>query len=83
MRVCANPTETPLTDQLVVTVTDKKDTTRKIDVTIPIAIAPGSATGCDVDDFSEGDGGCCDSGRGASGSLVLAGIVLLAMRRRR
>lgn len=86
VRVCTNATPSPVADQLVVTITDKQDTTRKLAVTIPIAVAPGTATGCDVDAFSEGDGGCCDSGhggRGAAGSLALAGIVLLAIRRRR
>jgi len=86
LRVCTTATPTPATDQLVVTITDKKDSTRKLALTVPIAIAPGSATSCDVDAFSAGDGGCCDSGhggRGAAGSLALAGIVLLALRRRR
>ena len=83
VRVCTNATATAATDSLVVTITDKKDTTRKLAVTIPIAIAPGTATGCDVDAFSEGDGGCCNSGRGGEGALALAGIVLLAIRRRR
>jgi hypothetical protein len=84
VRVCANATDTQLADQLVVTITDKKDGTRKLPVTIPITIMPGTATGCDVDDFQLDGGGCCDSGgRGAGGSLLLAGIVLCATRRRR
>jgi len=33
--------------------------------------------------FINDDGGCCSSARGAGGSLVLAGLVLLGLRRRR
>jgi secreted trypsin-like serine protease len=90
VRVCVNADATPGdTDSLVVTLTDKDDATRKLAMTIQIAVGTAAADGtCDVEDFSVGldgeDGGCCDSGRGgAAGSFALALGVLAVLRRRR
>jgi secreted trypsin-like serine protease len=71
-------------DVAIVTVTDKHDATRAVDVRIPIAIQDGTATpDCDLMAFEDGDGGCCDSRRRATGSLPLGLVVLLVLRRRR
>jgi secreted trypsin-like serine protease len=81
VRMCADPAAEPGDDALTVTVTDRGDRTRTLAVRIPVTVADGQPDGeCDVEDFS---GGCCDSGRGARGSLPLALGVLLVLRRRR
>jgi uncharacterized protein (TIGR03382 family) len=89
VRVCINKDAMPgETDSLVVTVTDSKDTTRALDVKIPIGVATDAAADgtCSVDAFTVGamdGGGCCQSGRSAGGALPLAAFVLLVLRRRR
>lgn len=74
-------------DSLVVNVADATDPARNLDVRIPVTIQDGDpGTDCSVDEFEDdgdGAGGCCDSGRNASGSLPLALGVLLVLRRRR
>lgn len=81
VRVCADPQAEPGDDAVTVTVTDRCDRGRALDVRIPIQILDGEPdAACSVDDF---DGGCCDSGRGAGGSLPLALGVLAVLRRRR
>jgi secreted trypsin-like serine protease len=84
VRVCTDPGVAGA-DQLVATVTDKKDSMRHVDITIPITImdgAPGQK--CDVNAFGDsGAGGCCDTGRGAGGSIPLSIIALMMLRRRR
>ncbi|MDB4952805.1 MAG: Peptidase and chymotrypsin/Hap [Myxococcales bacterium] len=84
VRVCTDPSVAG-TDKVVVTVTDKADANRHVDVTIPIMIedaAPGS--NCDVNAFGgSAGGGCCDSGRGAGGAIPLSIVVLMVLRRRR
>ena len=70
-------------DAIVVTITDKGDSTRALTVRMPIEITDGDAgSGCDPEDFGE-TGGCCDAGRSATGSVPLAAAVLLMLRRRR
>ena len=87
LRVCTDPIAPANSDELViVTVTDKNDPARKLDVKIPIAIGNGvPTTGCDVDAFEldEEGGGCCDSGRGGRTSALLTLLVLGALVRRR
>ena len=74
-------------DSVVVTVTDKNDPARAVDVKIGIEVADGEEVlvDCDPTDFeTEGGGGCCDSGRSAGGALPLGlGILALVLRRRR
>jgi endonuclease G len=84
VRVCTDPGVAGQ-DSLVVTITDTTTAGRALAVTIPITIADGApADSCDVDAFENdgSDGGCCDSGRNANGSVVL-GIALAAVLRRR
>lgn len=82
VRVCADPAATGQ-DATEVTITDKADPARALTVRVPIAIEDGEApASCDVNDFGDG-GGCCDTRRSAGGSIPLAMVVLLAMRRRR
>jgi uncharacterized protein (TIGR03382 family) len=81
LRVCTNP-DVAGADQVTVTITDTKDTSRSIFVTLPITITDGSPESCDIDDFE--DGGCCSiGGSGAAGSIPLALAVLVLLRRRR
>jgi hypothetical protein len=84
VRVCADPEAEPGMDAVTVTIADKSDAGRKLDVEIPIFIEDGDpGVDCSVDDFEDG-GGCCDSGRGGRGSLPLAlGAVAVLRRRRR
>ena len=87
VRVCAND-NTVGGDSLVVTVADKADPTRTLDVKIAVNIVEGesSSKACDVEDFEDGGegGGCCDSGRGAGGALPISlGVLALVLRRRR
>ncbi len=82
VRLCADPAAEPGDDALTVTVTDRDDRARALDVRIPITVQGGQADEeCSVDDFD--GGGCCDAGRGAGGSLPLAIGVLAVLRRRR
>jgi secreted trypsin-like serine protease len=88
VRVCALPGPA-VADSMVVTVADKADPTRAIDVKIAVNITDGEriTKQCDVDDFEDGGGdggGCCDSGRSAGGALPLSlGILAIVLRRRR
>ena len=83
VRVCTDPGVAG-EDALVVNVTDSADPARNLDVRIPVTILDGEpGSDCSVDDFEDGAGGCCDSGRNAGGSLPLALGVLLVLRRRR
>lgn len=83
VRVCIDPAAEPGTDAVTVTIADKGDAGRKLDVEIPIFIEGGDpGVDCSVDDFEDG-GGCCDSGRSARGSLPLGLGVLAVLRRRR
>ncbi|MDQ3368181.1 MAG: trypsin-like serine protease [Myxococcota bacterium] len=74
-------------DTMVVTVTDKADATRAVDVKLSILIEQGDpGSDCDVDAFgSDSDGGgCCDAGRSAGGALPLGlGVLAVVLRRRR
>ena len=84
VRVCTDPASTG-SDAVTVTVTDSAHTDRAVPITIPIAIADGTAPkSCDVNAFSEdGGGGCCDSSHGG-GSIPLAlGVLALVIRSRR
>jgi hypothetical protein len=82
VRVCARG-DVAGDDVVIVSVSDKADPTRKLDVRIPIVIADGEpADDCDVNDFGD-EGGCCDTRRSSSGSIPLALAVLLVLRRRR
>jgi len=83
VRVCTN-NDVAGGDSMVVTVTDKKDPTRAENVKINIFIQDGTpGSNCDVADFDDGGGGCCDSGRNAGGSLPLGFAVLAIVVRRR
>lgn len=83
VRVCADPGVVGR-DSLEVTVTDKGDPGRKLALTIPIDIVDGEPPdSCDVNAFGGEGGGCCDTRRSAGGSIPLAMVVLLALRRRR
>jgi uncharacterized protein (TIGR03382 family) len=90
--------ERAIADVMFVTVADKADPTRALDVRIDITVqdgAPGTCNGVppapepepepEPEPPAPADPGGCDSGRGASGSLPLALAVgmLLAGRRRR
>jgi len=82
VRVCTDPAAEPGGDAVVVTITDRANSIRKLDVEIPIEIEGGDpGVDCSVDDFD--GGGCCDSGRSARGSLPLGLGVLVVLRRRR
>lgn len=75
-------------DLVVVGVTDAHDPTRSLQLSIPIAIAQAEAPdSCDETAFGDGSGdasgGCCDSRRGAGGSIPLALFVLGVLGRRR
>jgi secreted trypsin-like serine protease len=88
VRVCAeditDPSGAPVTDTVVVTVTDANNPMRTLDVKIPIAIVDGDVPdSCDVNAFGDDGGGCCSASRDARGSIVLAVFVLGALRRRR
>jgi secreted trypsin-like serine protease len=84
IRVCLG---TATTDSLTVTITDTTDSTRKLAWTLPISATSGEApTHCDPSAFEgsgSSDGGCCDAGRNAGGSLPLGLGVLVMLRRRR
>jgi len=92
VRVCTDPAYTGA-DEMTVTVTDASDPKRNVTLVVPIAVEdvevgedgevgePGAD--CDPEDFGDDVGGCCDAGRGASGSGLLALGVLVALRRRR
>ena len=68
---------------MVVEVADTKDPTRVLKLKMPIIIEDGEpGSDCDPEDFGA-DGGCCDAGRSAAGSLPLGLGVLLVLRRRR
>jgi Trypsin len=85
VRVCTDPTATG-DDAVTVKVTDSSDDKRVVDIAIPIAItAAGTppATPCDVDAFSVGEAGCCDTGRGAAPTSIPLAIAILAVLRRR
>ncbi len=82
VRVCTNDGVAG-DDVLVVAVTDTANPMRKLSIRMPVVIDDGDpGSDCDPEDFGE-DGGCCDSGRSASGSLPLGLGVLLVLRRRR
>lgn len=81
VRVCTNEGVAG-DDVLVVEVADTQDPTRKLSIRMPILIEDGDpGAGCDPEDFGD-DGGCCDAGRTAGGSLPLGLGVLLVLRRR-
>ncbi len=82
LRVCTNDSVAG-DDVVVVEVADTKDPTRVISLRMPITIDDGDpGSDCDPEDFGS-DGGCCDAGRSAAGSLPLGLGVLLLLRRRR
>jgi len=82
VRVCTNDGVAG-DDVLVVSVTDTSNPTRKLSIRMPVVIEDGDpGSDCDPDDFGD-DGGCCDSGRSAAGSLPLGLGVLLVLHRRR
>jgi uncharacterized protein (TIGR03382 family) len=71
-------------DEVIVSVTDKADPTRTLNAKVAVLMQPGDgADDCDPEAFGDDGGGCCDTRRSASGSLPLALVVLLALRRRR
>ena len=74
-------------DTFIVTVTDKNDPTRTLDVKVNVLIKDGDPQShCDVNDFGDGldSGGCCDTRRGAGGALPLSlGVLAVLLRRRR
>ncbi|HEY5950705.1 MAG TPA: trypsin-like serine protease [Kofleriaceae bacterium] len=83
VRVCAAK-DVAGDDVMEVTVADSADATRALVVKIPILIADGDPPdSCDVNDFGGDGGGCCDTRRGAGGSIPLALFVVLVLRRRR
>jgi secreted trypsin-like serine protease len=85
LRVCPNDNVVG-GDTVVVKVTDQDNPARSVTASIPVLITDGEpADGCDPTAFGEGNdgGGCCDTRRSARGSLALALIVGLALRRRR
>jgi secreted trypsin-like serine protease len=83
VRVCTDPAAPPGEDAVTITVTDRADASRKVDVRIPVLVEDGApGADCSIDGF-EDSGGCCDGGRGARGSLPLALGVLLVLWRRR
>lgn len=69
-------------DAVVVSVSDAADPARTLSLRIPVVIADGDPEDdCDPTDF--GGGGCCDTRRSATGSIPLALIIALVLRRRR
>lgn len=83
LRVCPNKDVTG-TDYVTVTVTDKNDASRAVALKVPVNIVDGDPDDdCDPEAFGEEGGGCCSASRDARGSIVLAGFVLLVLRRRR
>jgi endonuclease G len=85
VRVCADPEAELGEDAVTVTISDRGDDGRKLDVQIPVVVEDGDPPlePCSVDDFEYGIG-CCDGGRGARGSLPLAlGVAALLRRSRR
>jgi secreted trypsin-like serine protease len=84
VRVCLDGSQMP--DSLTVTITDTKDSSRKLDWVMAITPMTGDApASCDPNAFEGGEsgGGCCDAGRNPAGSLPLALGVLIVLRRRR
>jgi uncharacterized protein (TIGR03382 family) len=80
VRFCADSTTG--SDSATITVTDAKNGTRTLPVTIAIGVATGAGSGtCDVDDFPSA--GCCDASGSPSGSAMLALVVGAALVRRR
>src|SRR5690606_252668 len=70
-------------DELIVTVADQADPTRSLPVKVSILMQEGDgASDCDPEAFGEDGGGCCDTRRSAGGSIPLALVVLLVLRRR-
>jgi endonuclease G len=86
VRICTNDGVSG-GDSMVVTVADKANPMRAVDVKINILIEQGDpGSNCDVNAFSSGDdgGGCCDAGRSAGGAAPLSlGILAILLRRRR
>jgi endonuclease G len=84
VRVCASK-DVAGDDALEVTVSDGADPARALVVRVPIIIQDGSPPdSCDLNNFGgEEGGGCCDTRRGAGGSIPLALFVALVLRRRR
>ncbi|HEY5926568.1 MAG TPA: trypsin-like serine protease, partial [Kofleriaceae bacterium] len=81
VRVCADKGVAG-DDALEVTVSDGADPTRAIVVKVPIVIADATPPdSCDEKNFGGEGGGCCDTRRGAGGSIPLALFVLLVLRR--
>jgi secreted trypsin-like serine protease len=71
-------------DTVTVSVTDKNDPSRTLNLTIPVNIVDGSPDdSCDPMDFGGDGGGCCDTRRSATGWAPLALFVGLVLRRRR
>ncbi len=82
VRVCTNDSVAG-DDFVVVEVADSQDPTRVLTLKMPITIDDGEpGSDCDPEDFGS-DGGCCDAGKSAAGSLPLGLGVLLLLRRRR
>ncbi len=80
IRVCTSP-DVAGNDQLTVTITDNEDKSRSIFITMPITILDGEPENCSLEDF--GDGGCCSTSHGATGSIPLSLALLVILRRRR
>jgi hypothetical protein len=90
LRVCMNQDAPPGdTDGVVVSVTDKADPTRTVSARIAIGVGTNEPEddACDPNAFegpADGDGGCCDAGRGRfTGAGPLSLLVLLLVLRRR
>ncbi len=89
VRVCANLDATPGNDSLTVEVTDANDTSRHLQVVVPISLAVNQSDGsdCDVNAFEDGGagGGCCETSSGGhpAGLLPLVLGVVFGLRRRR
>lgn len=83
LRVCTDPGVVG-DDSLVVNVADAADPARNLDLAIQIVVEDGApGADCSPTDFGGDDGGCCDAGRGAGGSIPLALAVLGVIARRR
>lgn len=85
LRVCPN-SDVIGGDTVTVSVTDSANPTRTLQTKVGILIEDGDpADECDETDFGNFDGGgCCDTRRSASGSLLLAlAVGLFLVRRRR
>lgn len=84
VRVCPN-SDVVGGDSVKVTVTDAADPSRTLTMTIGVDIIDGDpADSCDENAFGEEDGGgCCDTRRGAQGSIPLVLFVAAMLRRRR